>query len=88
MKCREQLAQLYLQISEMDYPFDQTRKGLSVAKYLMKKDPEKHKDGDLLQICESVTDKMAALHGRLIKRIYELGNIVENAVLSGFPRKR
>ncbi len=80
-ECKGHLAALYGQLKGVAYPFDHGRADISIAEYMMKKDPEYIKEGAVLQLCESVIDKMFAFHARLLGRLAIIAKTVEEAVL-------
>ena len=82
MECRGHLATLHAQLKEITYPFDHANVDLSVAQYMMEKDPEKIDEGALLQVCESVTDRMFSFHNMLLQRLAVIVRTVEKAMLS------
>jgi hypothetical protein len=82
MECRGYLATLHGQLKEITYPFDQANVELSVAQYLLEKDPEKIDEGALLQSCESVVDRLFTFHDRLLQRLAFIVRTVEKAMQS------
>jgi hypothetical protein len=81
-ECKGHLAALYGQLKGVAYPFDHGQADISIAEYMMENDPEYIKEGAVLQLCESVIDKMFAFHARLLGRLAIIAKTVEEAVLS------
>jgi len=79
-ECKGHLVALYSQLKDAAYPFDHTQVGISIAEYMMGDDPEYLEQGAVLQICESVMDKMFAFHARLLGRLAIIAKTVEEAV--------
>jgi hypothetical protein len=81
-ECKEHLVTLYSQLKETPYPFDGTHVDLSVAQYMVEKDPEKIDEGALLQICESVIDRLLTFHDGLLQRLSVIVRTVEKEMQS------
>jgi len=87
MECRGHLAMLYGQLKEIPYPFDFSHVDLSVAQYMIEKDPEKINERALLKICESVVDRMFTFHDKLLNRLAVIVRTVEKTMQS-LPKKQ
>jgi hypothetical protein len=79
-ECKGHLVALYSQLKDAAYPFEHTQVDVSIAEYMMEEDPEYLEQGAVLEICESVIDKMLAFHARLLGRLAIIAKTVEEAV--------
>jgi hypothetical protein len=82
MECRGHLVKLYSRLAGTPYPFDGASGELSVAQYMIERDPEKIDEGALLRHCESVIDRLFTFHDRLLQRLAAIVRTVEKSMLS------
>jgi hypothetical protein len=82
IECKEHIANLYGQLTQIPHPFGGTHVDLSVAQYTIEKHPEKIDEAALLRHCGSAIDRLFTFHDRLLQRLASIVRTVERAMLS------